>query len=83
MKKIFEKMKTYSFWVSFSGAVVVLATALSKAFGFSVENQAIEDVIMSIAGVLVVLGIVAMPIEEKKEKKDEDEVDRNDKEENK
>ena len=71
MKKIFEKMKTYSFWVSFSGAVVVLATALSKAFGFSIENQVIEDVIMSIAGVLVVLGIVTMPIEEKKENDEE------------
>jgi len=83
MKKIFEKMKTYSFWVSLSGAVVVLVTALSKAFGFSVENQVIEDIIMSIAGVLVVLGIVTMPIEENKEKKDQKDEKNDNEEENK
>lgn len=83
MKKIFEKMKTYSFWVSFSGAVVVLATALSKAFGFSIDNQVIEDIIMSIAGVLVVLGIVAMPIEEKEKKEEEKDENQNEEDENK
>ena len=83
MKKIFEKMKTYSFWVSFSGAVVVLATALSKAFGFSIENLVIEDVIMSIAGVLVVLGIVTMPIEEKEKKEEENDENHDEESENK
>lgn len=60
MKNFFNKMKTYSFWVSFSGALIILVNALGRAFGFKVENQIIEDCIMSIAGILVVLGIVTM-----------------------
>lgn len=55
-----EKVKSYGFWVSLSSAVVLLLTSLGNMFGFSVENQIVEDVIMSIAGVLVVLGIVSM-----------------------
>ena len=60
MKNFFRKMKTYSFWVSFSGALIILVNALGRAFGFKVENQVIEDCIMSIAGILVVLGVVTM-----------------------
>lgn len=60
MKNFFNKMKTYSFWVSFSGALIILVNALGRAFGFKVENQIIEECIMSIAGILVVLGIVTM-----------------------
>ena len=60
MKNFFKKMKTYSFWVSFSGALIILVNALGRAFGFKVENQVIEDCIMSIAGILVVLGVVTM-----------------------
>lgn len=60
MKNFFKKMKTYSFWVSFSGALIILINALGRAFGFKVENKVIEDCIMSIAGILVVLGVVIM-----------------------
>lgn len=58
MKNFFNKFKSYSFWVSLSGALIVLAGALGRAFGFKIENQIIEDCIMSVAGVLIVLGIV-------------------------
>lgn len=60
MKNFFKKMETYSFWVSFSGALIILVNAIGRAFGFKVENQVIEDCIMSIAGILVVLGVVTM-----------------------
>lgn len=60
MKNFFKKMKTYSFWVSFSGALIILVNAFARAFCFKVENQVIEDCIMSIAGILVVLGVVTM-----------------------
>lgn len=58
MKNFFQKFKDYGFWVSLAGAVVLLLNCFGKAFGFSVQNQVVEDCIMAIAGVLVVLGIV-------------------------
>lgn len=61
MKTFKEKIKKYSFWTGISAAVVMLCTSLGKAFGFSIENQVIEDIIMSICGVLVALGIVCLP----------------------
>ena len=58
MKKLFKKIKNYSFWVSLSASVILLITALGNAFGFKIEDKIVNDIIMSIAGVLVVLGIV-------------------------
>lgn len=59
MKNFFKKIKTYSFWVSLSGAIIVLLNAFGNAFGFEIENKIIEDCVMSIASILVVLGIVS------------------------
>ena len=56
-----NKIKSYGFWTALAGAVVVLVNALGQVFGFSVDNEIITNVIMSIAGVLVVLGVVTMP----------------------
>lgn len=62
-----NKFKSYGFWTALAGAVVVLLNALGKCFGFSVEEEIVTDIIMAIAGVLVVFGIVSMP----KDKTDE------------
>ena len=56
-----NKIKSYGFWTALAGAVVVLVNALGQMFGFSVDNEIITNVIMAIAGVLVVLGMVTMP----------------------
>lgn len=56
-----NKIKSYGFWTALAGAVVVLVNALGQMFGFSVDNEIITNVIMSIAGLLVVLGVVTMP----------------------
>ena len=58
MKKFFKRFSKYSFWVSLSGAIVILLNAFGKAFGFSIDNKVVEDCIMAVAGVLVVLGVV-------------------------
>ena len=60
MKNFFKKMKSYSFWVSFSGALIILLNAFGRIFGWQIENQIVEDCIMSIAGILVVFGVVTM-----------------------
>ncbi|MGN1201368.1 MAG: hypothetical protein ACI4R8_03840 [Candidatus Caccovivens sp.] len=57
MKNFFNKFRSYSFWVSLSGAIIILLNAFGRAFGFKIENQIVEDCIMAVAGVLVVLGV--------------------------
>lgn len=56
-----DKIKSYGFWTALAGALVVLVEALGKCFGFSVDNEVVSGVVMAVAGVLVVLGVVAMP----------------------
>ncbi len=56
-----NKIKSYGFWTALASAVVVLVNALGQMFGFSVDNEIITNVIMAIAGLLVVLGVVTMP----------------------
>ena len=52
--------KSYGFWTTFAGVVVILVNALGELFGFAIESKLIENVIMAVAGVLVALGIVSM-----------------------
>lgn len=58
MKKLLERMKSYSFWISFSGALVLFINCIGKIFNFQIDNKIVEDVVMSIAGLLVVLGFI-------------------------
>ena len=76
MKTFKEKIKKYSFWTGLCGAFVIVSNVIAKNFGFTIDNKIVEDVIMSICGVLVALGIVSAPVEEKpKEEKQNDEND--------
>lgn len=61
MKSFKEIIKKYSFWTGLTAAIVMLCNSLSKCFGFSIDNQLVEDIIMSICGVLAALGIVCIP----------------------
>lgn len=72
MKNFFKRMKSYSFWVSFSGALIIFVNSLGRIFGFEIESQIVEDCVMSIAGVLVVLGFVTMKDKTKDENFDEE-----------
>ena len=56
-----KNLKKYSFWTSLAGASVIVCDVIAKCFGLQIENQVVENVIMSICGVLVALGIVVMP----------------------
>ena len=55
-----NKFKNYSFWISVTGAVVLLLNNLGKIFGFSVNNEAIFSVVDGVCGVLVVFGVLTM-----------------------
>lgn len=79
MKTFKNKIKSYSFWTGLSAAVIMLANAIAKCFGFSINDQMIEDIIMSICGVLVAFGVVCLPI--KKDTEETTKIDENSNEE--
>ena len=56
-----NKFKSYSFWTALAGAIVVLVQAIGKMAGFIPNSEMITDIVMAIAGVLVVLGVVSAP----------------------
>lgn len=55
-----EKFKSYSFWLSVTGAVILLLNNLGKAFGFTVDNEIIYSIVDAVCGVLVVFGVLTM-----------------------
>ena len=76
MKKFKTLISNYGFWTGLSAAVIMLATSISKACGITIDNKVIEDIIMSVCGVLVVFGIVSIP-PTKKTQTDSDEKQEN------
>lgn len=70
--KIKNLIKSYGFWTALAGALVILTDAISKAFGFVIKSDAISDIVMAVAGVLVVFGVVSVPKEIYEQKQDED-----------
>ena len=61
-----SRFKSYGFWTAFAGAVIVFLNALGDLFGFKIESELINNLIMAFAGVLVAVGVVSMG-ENKKE----------------
>ena len=64
--------KSYGFWTALAGAVTMLVGALGECFGFTVHDEIVTNVIMAIAGVLVVLGVVSIPKNSSKEENKEE-----------
>ncbi|MDD4211218.1 MAG: phage holin [Clostridia bacterium] len=56
-----EKMKNYGFWMSLTAAVILVLQTFGKTFGFSINDEAINSIVNSICGVLIVLGIISNP----------------------
>lgn len=53
-----EKMKTTSFWLGVSGAVVIVLESLSSLFNIQIASDLVGDIVLSICSVLVLLGFV-------------------------
>ncbi len=75
MKNFFNRFRSYNFWISFSGVLIIALNAFGKVFGFTIENQAVEECILSFAGVLVVLGIVVKDDTKKDEENKEEKLE--------
>lgn len=53
-----KRIKTTSFWLGLSGAVVIFVGAIASIFGIKIQSEVIEDIIMSVCSVLICFGFV-------------------------
>jgi len=70
-----NKFRSYSFWMSVCAAVVLVINNLAKAFGFCFDNEIFTQIIDSICGVLVVLGILTMTKKQNNQTQDKEDYD--------
>lgn len=56
-----DKIKSYSFWTALSASIILLVNSIGNLFGFKIEETLISNIVMSVCGVLVVLGVVNSP----------------------
>lgn len=61
------KFNNYGFWTSIAAGAVFVVGAVQKILGVEIEAKILADIIMGIAGVLVVFGVVKMPKENQAE----------------
>ena len=61
-----DKLKSYSFWISVSAAVVLVVNNIGKHFGFYLDNEIVAEIVDSVCGVLILFGVITMTKDDKK-----------------
>lgn len=56
-----QKVKTYSFWISLVSAILIAIRLVGQHFGWFVNENLIMDIVTSVCGILVLLGILSAP----------------------
>jgi len=53
-----SKLRTTSFWLSVSAAIVLVLDSLTNIFGVKLYSKEVEVIILSICSILVTIGII-------------------------
>lgn len=68
-----NKIRTTSFWLGLSGAIVIILETISNILGLNLYSKEIESIILSICSVLVMVGIITKKnVTDEKESSSED-----------
>ena len=59
--KLRDKIKSYSFWVSLTSAIILILKILGTRFGFVVDETMVSDLFTALCSILVLLGIIVPP----------------------
>lgn len=59
--KLKDRVKTYSFWVSLASAVILIIKLIAQKYGLNIDETFISDLVTTICGLLVILGIIVIP----------------------
>ena len=66
-----DKLRTTTFWLGLSGAIVLVLECLSDIIGLELYSKQVENIVLSICSILVMVGIVT-----KRTTKDKEEIDK-------
>ena len=59
--KLKNRVKTYSFWVSLTSAIILIVKLIGQKYGLNIDETFISDLVTTICGLLVILGIIVVP----------------------
>lgn len=59
--KLKNRVKTYSFWVSLASAIILIVKLIGQKYGLNIDETFISDLVTTICGLLVILGIIVVP----------------------
>ncbi len=59
--KLKDRAKTYSFWVSLASAIILIIKLIGQKYGLNIDENFISDLVTTICGLLVILGIIVVP----------------------
>lgn len=68
--KFKDRIKTYNFWVSLASAIFLIINLIGQKFNFHLDESIFNDLFTALCGILVLLGIIAPPINNTKLNKD-------------
>lgn len=66
--KLKDRIKTYNFWVSLISALFLIINIIGQKFNFHIDELLFNDLLTSLCGILVLLGIIAPPTSPKPDK---------------
>ncbi|MCI5497113.1 MAG: phage holin [Firmicutes bacterium] len=69
-----KKIKTTSFWLTLSGAVVMLLDTISNIIGLDLYSKKVESIILAICTFLVMTGVITKKDVSDPEPKNSDEL---------
>jgi uncharacterized membrane protein len=53
-----EKIRTTSFWLGVSGAIVIVIECVASLFNINIMSGVVGDIMLAVCSVLVMLGII-------------------------
>ena len=56
-----DKLKNYSFWVGLVACIMLVVKLLAENFGFKINEEDINNIVNSVLGLLVILGVINNP----------------------
>lgn len=56
-----NRFREYGFWISLTGAIILLLQVIGNEFGFRINENFINQCVTAFCGVLVVAGILIKP----------------------